>query len=347
MNYKIVALALFALLVGCAIAEDHHHTSHHGTTPTPTEQAESTTRHGTTPAPTEHSATHAPTQKATHAPTAAAPTQKATHAPTVAPTQKSSSSSSSSGSSSTSLCGITSTSEEPLKILVPLYVYPGSDWDTVVDAASNVKIIAIINPNSGPDTSGPDSSYTSYMSKLTAAGVEMVGYVHTSYGDRAASDVQADVDTYASLYPGLKGIFVDEASASSSELSYYQTLYNYIQSKSGYVNTILNPGTQPDQGYLDAATSIVIFEDSASNLQNNFASWVTCAPSSSEKSGYKYRFAGIAYAESQSGMAGILDTMENSGMGLVYVTDGASGCCTYNTLASYFSTEASTVASMN
>jgi len=334
MNYKIVALALFALLVGCAIAEDHHHTSHHGTTPTPTEQAESTTRHGTTPAPTEHSATHAPTQKATHA-------------PTVAPTQKSSSSSSSSGSSSTSLCGITSTSEEPLKILVPLYVYPGSDWDTVVDAASNVKIIAIINPNSGPDTSGPDSSYTSYMSKLTAAGVEMVGYVHTSYGDRAASDVQADVDTYASLYPGLKGIFVDEASASSSELSYYQTLYNYIQSKSGYVNTILNPGTQPDQGYLDAATSIVIFEDSASNLQNNFASWVTCAPSSSEKSGYKYRFAGIAYAESQSGMAGILDTMENSGMGLVYVTDGASGCCTYNTLASYFSTEASTVASMN
>jgi hypothetical protein len=27
------------------------------------------------------------------------------------------------------------------------------------------------------------------MAKMTAAGVDMVGYVHTSYGDRAASDV--------------------------------------------------------------------------------------------------------------------------------------------------------------
>jgi hypothetical protein len=34
-------------------------------------------------------------------------------------------------------------------------------------------------------------------------------------------------------------------------------------------------------------------------------------------------------------------------MGLVYVTDGASGCCTYNTLASYFSSEASAVAALN
>jgi hypothetical protein len=51
------------------------------------------------------------------------------------------------------------------------------------------EIIAIINPNSGPDSAGPDSSYTTYMKKLTAAGVDMVGYVHTSYGARAVSDV--------------------------------------------------------------------------------------------------------------------------------------------------------------
>jgi len=374
MNYKIVALALFAILIGCAMsAEDwHNHGGHHATEPPTAPPTAAAAHHSSTPAPTEHSShqatsqpTAAPTHAAshtaapTHAPTAA-PTHAAshtaapTHAPTAAPTHAASHTAaptqkaSSSGSSTTSLCGITSTSSEPVQILVPLYVYPGSDWDTVATAAeSGVKIIAIINPNSGPDTSGPDSSYNTYMSKLTAAGVDMIGYVHTSYGDRSTSDVYADIDTYASLYPGLKGIFIDEASPSSSEISYYQGVYDQITGHSGYTNVILNPGTQPDQGYLAVSTSIVIFEDAASNFQNNFASWVTCAPSAAEKSGYKYRFSGIAYAASSGSLSSLVDSMVGSGMGLVYVTDGAAGGSTYNTLASYFSSEASTVEALN
>jgi hypothetical protein len=229
-----------------------------------------------------------------------------------------------------------------------LYVDPGSAWDELATAAeSGMKIIAIINPNSGPDTSGPDSSYTTYIAKLINAGVDLIGYVHTSYGDRSTTDVNADIDVYASKYPGLKGIFLDECSASASELSYYTTVYNHITSKSGYVNTIINPGTQPDQGYLAVSTNIVIFEDAGSNLKNNFASWVSCAPSSAEKSGYKYKFSGIAYNVNSGSMSSILSTMQNSGMGMVYVTDGASGCCTYNSLTSYFSSEASAVSAMN
>jgi len=243
---------------------------------------------------------------------------------------------------------MTALTSEPVKLLVPLYVYAGSAWtELVTAAASGVQIIAIINPNSGPDTSGPDSSYTSYMSQLKNAGVQMVGYVHTSYGSRALSDVEADVSTYASLYSGLSGIFVDETSADASEVSYYTSLFSSIQSHSGFSEVILNPGTQPDQGYLAASTSIVVFEDSSSNFQNNFASWVTCAPSSSEKSGYKYRFGAIAYGASSSSVSSLLSSMATAGMGLVYVTDGASGCCTYNTLASYFSTESSAVKSLN
>jgi hypothetical protein len=235
-----------------------------------------------------------------------------------------------------------------LKILVPLYSYPGSDWDNVASAASaGAQIIAIINPSSGPISSGPDSTWTTYMNKLTAAGVDMVGYVHTSYGARASSDVTGDVDVYASMYPGLKGIFLDEVSADASEISYYQTVYSHISGISGYANTILNPGAQPDEGYLAVSTSIVIFESPASSLSSNFASWVTCASSASAKSGYKYHFAGIAYGASSSEMSSVLSTMEAAGMGLVYVTDGASGCCTYNTLASYFSSEASAVAALN
>jgi len=233
--------------------------------------------------------------------------------------------------------------------LIPLYVDPssGSAWDDVATAASSVQIIVIINPNSGPDTSGPDSSYTTSMSKLASAGVEMIGYVHTSFGARAISDVTADIDTYASLYTGLKGIFLDEVSADASEISYYQQVYSHITGISGYSNTILNPGTQPDQGYQAVSTAIVIFEDDASNLNTDFDSWVKCAPSTSEKSGYKYRFGGIAIGASSGSLSSLLSTMEGIGMGLVYVTDVADGCCTYNTLASFFTTEVSDVASLN
>jgi hypothetical protein len=235
-----------------------------------------------------------------------------------------------------------------LKILVPLYSYPGSAWDNVVSAASSgAKIIAIINPSSGPIASGPDSTWTSYMNKLTSAGVDMIGYIHTSYGTRSVSDVMAEVDTYASKYSGLKGVFLDEVSADASELSYYSQVYQHINGKSGFSNTILNPGAQPDQGYLDVSTSIVIFESPASSLKSSYASWVKCAPSAAAKAGYKYKFAGIAYGAGSGEISSVITTMQNAGMGLVYVTDGAGGCCTYNTLASYFASEASTVAALN
>jgi len=192
-----------------------------------------------------------------------------------------------------------------------------------------------------------DSTWSSYITTLHTAGVEIIGYLHTSYGARAIADVQADIDLYASQYTNLVGIFVDEASADASEVSYYQQVYDYAIVK-GYTQVIINPGTQPDEGYLAVATSIVIFEDTGSKLSSTtFSSWVTCATSSSQKTDYKYRFAGIGYGVSSSSASSLLSTMESKGMGLVYVTDGASGCCTYNTLTSYFATEATTVASLN
>jgi hypothetical protein len=235
---------------------------------------------------------------------------------------------------------------EPVQLLVPLYVYPGAAWDQVVTAAAKVKILAIINPNSGP-TSSPDSSYTTYMTKLKNAGVEMVGYVYTSYGGRSIGDVKADIDTYASKWPGITGIFFDEVSDSSSDISFYTQAYNYVISK-GYVHSILNPGVLPDDGYLDISTNIVVFEDAGSKFSSkSFSSWVTCAPSASEKSGYKYKFSGIAHSTSSSSYSSIITSMQNKGLGLVYITDGAAGCCTYNTLASYFPAEATTVQSLN
>jgi hypothetical protein len=215
----------------------------------------------------------------------------------------------------------------------------------LIAAAKSVQIIAIINPNSGP-ASGPDSTYVTYIKKLISAGIEVVGYVHTSYGDRALTDVNNEINIYATKFTGLTGIFLDEASASASDVAYYGQIYNYILSK-GFKTDILNPGVQPATGYLDVSTNIVIFEDAGSKLSSNYASFVKCAPNASQKAGYKYRFSGIAHTTSQSSMASVISTMQKAGMGLVYVTDGAGGCCTYNALTSYFSAEAAAVDALN
>jgi len=226
-------------------------------------------------------------------------------------------------------------------------VYPGAAWDALIAAASQVKILAIINPNSGPATS-VDSSYSTYMTKLKNAGIDMVGYVYTSYGTRSVSSVQADIDTYASKYPLLTGIFLDEGATSASVLPFYTTIYNYILAKSGYVHVIINPGTVPDQGYLAVSTNIMIYENYGSSLAStSFPSWLKCAPTAAQKAGYKYRFSGIAHTASSSIEASYAQALANDGIGYVYVTDGVGGCCTYNALTSYFAQLASAVKSIN
>jgi len=245
------------------------------------------------------------------------------------------------------LCTVTPTSSEPVKLLVPLYVYPGSAWDALIAAASQIQIVAIINPNSGPLTT-VDSSYASYMTLFANAGIEMVGYVHTSYGLRSISDVETDINTWASNYPLISGIFLDEASTSATEISYYTQVYQYVMSKPGYAHAILNPGQQPDSGYLDISTSIVVFENYGSDLASTtFSSWVNCAPSEEAQAGYKYKFTGIAHTTPAGLEAAYMQSFIDMGMGMVYVTDGEGGCCTYNSLVTYFAQEAASLQSLN
>lgn len=304
--------------------------------------------------PTSAPATPAPTTKPTSAPSTA-PTTRPSSAPTTAPTTKPATAPTTPApttrpttpAASGDLCAVVPTSSEPMKLLVPLYVYPGAAWDAVVAAASKVQIIAIINPNSGPLTT-VDSAYSNYMTKLANAGVTMVGYVHTLYGARDLALVKSEIDTYATKYPLVKGIFLDEAANDAANVAYYTQIYNHIMSKSGYAHSILNPGVQPDQGYMPISTNIVIFENYASSLAStSYSNWVKCAPTAAQKAGYKYKFSAIIHTATAANQASYLTTIHNMGMGLVYVTDGAGGCCTYNTLASYFAEEAASTAALN
>lgn len=62
------------------------------------------------------------------------------------------------------------------------------------------------------------------------------------------------------MYAGVNGIFFDEAATDASEISYYQQAYNFVVSVN-FAHTILNPGMEPDQGYL--AVSIILIRTRA------------------------------------------------------------------------------------
>jgi len=325
----LIIAFLCIFLISVAVADHSHNTA----------SSKKATKAPTT-APVKTKATKAPTKapkapttapnKATTAPTAAPKGKTATTAPvktaTTAPVKTGGVVSSGTG------CGA-----KP-KLLVPLYVYPGAAWDSVAAGALLVETIAIINPNSGPG-GAPDSTYKSYMTKLHNAGVTLVGYVHTSYGARAIADVKADINTYASEWPLLAGIFLDEASASSSELSYYQQLHTFIMGLPGYSINIINPGAAPAAGYSAASTMIVAYEDTSAKFSASATpSGATC--------NNKQNYAAIAYgATSASTMQSTVSAIAKKGFyGYIYVTDGADVCCVYNNLAVYYSTLVTAVA---
>ena len=123
--------------------------------------------------------------------------------------------------------------------------------------------LAIINPASGPGNAR-DSNYAAQVVSSENAGVDVVGYVHTSYGARSLKTVENEISEYESWYH-LDGIFVDEAATSCSlETTYYAPLYTFIHAQAGLDLAILNPGEATNQCYMAAADVVLGFEGTPS-----------------------------------------------------------------------------------
>jgi len=217
------------------------------------------------------------------------------------------------------------------KMFIPAYFYPGSLWTQATSGAPVVDVM-IMNPASGPGTSqNPD--YVTAVNNAKAAGIKVIGYVHTSYGSRDIDVVKGEIDLYKQWY-GVNGIFLDEVSSSASDLPYYQNVSDYIRSTNGtYV--ALNPGTVPDQGYVSLGDTTVIFEGSYNTYKTWSApSWVFNYPAS--------KFTHLVYATSTSKNMkdAILTRSKNRNAGYVYVTNDVLPN-PWDTLPSYWSTELS------
>jgi hypothetical protein len=164
------------------------------------------------------------------------------------------------GTGEISLGALFAVTREPVTAIVPLYIYPSSGaWMPLVDAVRQnpgSKVVAIINPNSGPGVQ-VSADYTNGIRLLEDAGIAVSGYVATTYAARAAAAVEADIRLYRQYYPQVSSIFLDEMSNMPSDDAYYASIRRQALD-AGFQSVIGNPGTNlTTQSSLD---SVTVFE---------------------------------------------------------------------------------------
>jgi len=209
----------------------------------------------------------------------------------------------------------------PLELLIPLYNYPNYwdlpnyIWDDLAASAANTSVTAIVNPNSGPGGAGPNGDYLIGMAQLRTAGVKILGYVSTNYGNRAIADVKADIDLYQQLF-NINGIFIDDIARSASMKHYYEELYTYAQTAwANSASVVLNFGLQPNTNYYSskilAGATFVVYE----NDEDTWNGFTNGHPAATQS------LAALVHGASGSNLNSIVTKAIAQGMDYLYVTD--------------------------
>ena len=229
----------------------------------------------------------------------------------------------------------------PMGVVVPAYFYPGILWSRMNWAAGRVPLVAIMNPNSGPDTTqNPD--YVAAVNSLRASGGKVIGYVSTSYTARSTNAVRTDIDRYFSFY-AVDGIFLDEFTndADTNHLNYYAALYQYIQTKGTNLLVVGNPGINTEEAYLTrpCADVLVTFEVDTGYAAHAVDAWAT--------NHLARQFCHLPYAVAgASTMTNDVNLAVARNVGWLYVT-GDSGANPWDTLPAYWTNEVKYIQSLN
>ena len=226
-----------------------------------------------------------------------------------------------------------------LQILLPLYIYPNwynkdkYAWKQVIMAAKKVQIVAIINPNNGPNHTAPNQDYQQGIKDLHQAGVKIVGYVPSNYAKRDLQAIEADIDLYLKYF-NIDGIFIDEAANTQDKLDYYRQIYQYIKSQSSSINSgklpnynvIINPGTDVDESYLDRSVAdvVVIFE----NYQKV---WTNYHPPAYTEKYSSQNFAALVHTTANHKlMESTIDRAVKDKFGYIYITNDSTDTANQN-----------------
>lgn len=151
--------------------------------------------------------------------------------------------------------------ERPGSVLVPLYVHPLVDpaaW-RVLEGAGTPLYGVVVNVADGPGVRS-DPVFAAATGRLRGAGVRLLGYVDTRYGERPRGAVLRDLHRHRAWY-GTDGVFFDRVASDGGRLPHYRWLARAARMR-GSRTVVLNPGVHPDPGYAGVADLLVTFEGS-------------------------------------------------------------------------------------
>jgi Spherulation-specific family 4 len=238
-----------------------------------------------------------------------------------------------------------------LQILLPLYIYPNwydkqtYRWKQVIMAAKKVSIVAIINPNSGPNYAPPNVDYQQGIKDLQQVGIKIIGYVPTNYAKRDIRAVKVDIDLYTKYF-NVDGIFLDEAASKQGESTYYQQVYQYIKSRSARYNVIINPGVDVDESYLSQPIADIIV-----TFENHQEAWANYHPPTYTRKYLPRHFAALVHTTANHKlMKSTLDRAVKSNFGYIYVTNDSIDSPNHNpwdNLPEYWQSEVNYIQKLN
>jgi Spherulation-specific family 4 len=245
-----------------------------------------------------------------------------------------------------------------LQILLPLYIYPNwyaknnYVWKQVLVAAKKVQIVAIINPNNGPDNAPPNVDYQQGIKDLRQARVKVIGYVPTNYANRDLQAVKTDIDLYLKYF-NVDGIFIDEAANKQDKLDYYHQIYRYLKSRSPSdrdrsiaYTLILNPGTDVAEEFTiqPVADAIVTFE-------NYQSVWIKYRPPIYRQKHSTQKFAALIHTTANHKlMKSTLDRVVKYKFSYVYITNDrpdTGDLNPWNTLPEYWQAQVNYIQQLN
>ncbi len=255
------------------------------------------------------------------------------------------------GATEQKILNTTSNRYPKLQILLPLYIYPNwydknkYVWRQVIAAAKKVSIVAIINPNSGPNNAPPNTDYQQGMKDLHQAGIKIVGYVPSNYSNRDIQAVKTDIDLYAKYFQ-VDGIFIDEAASSNEKASYYQQIYQYVKSKSIDYKVIINPGVNLDETYVRQGVADIII-----TFENDRKNWGNYTPAKHKEKYSAQKFAALVHTTAtRKLMKSTLDRAVKNNFGYIYITNDSTNTPNKNpwdTLPEYWQAEVNYIQQLN
>jgi len=217
------------------------------------------------------------------------------------------------------------------KLVVPAYFTVASEWVPAETSTPEPSTMILGVTSTGPGSS-PNATLQAYVARAQAEGITILGYVATSYAQRPTAAVETDIRDYKAWY-GVTDIFLDQVTRTLAQITYYQTVSNYIHQTNPGSLVWLNPGVYPNQLYMSLGDVVMVYE-------GTYANYVGLRPPSWTDQYPPSRFAHVVSATPASALLRTLQLAESRRAGYVYITDG-TGSNPYGSLPSYWAREGS------